>query len=380
MALQMNLPQMRSIWIDEDQEAEKLYGLQVQHLMDSDGEDQVDMMLINSDRPVLNNKERIELPPLMPAAYKPSRARKPLQGVSESATSNSSKAKKTTGRLLRFFKGREPRSGTPNTKISVPFNFQHISHADLKNVFEGDELPYEAPISPIALNKAFVTESSEPLPSALGGKKSYSSKPSSLRRASSNSSSQYSNTTARIVSTSTMATSLNDDSYRSLKKLNQLEKVHLRHKYNKSDASSVSVEFLKNYSFPTVLEDVSLVEIKTPEMANDQYDKFTWESPEDSGALLETMLQTKSPMPSGAGHPRRKSDSQLLVSPVCEQNGSFLDTPKTRRSVDDVLLCYHQPSETSSQRYCPTEFSFSPGSGRANVRASWDEKSGTFVA
>ncbi|SCU96530.1 LAFA_0G06788g1_1 [Lachancea sp. 'fantastica'] len=374
MAVQMNLPQMRSIWIDEDQEAEKLYGLQVQHLMDSDGEDQVDMMLINSDRPVLNNKERIALPPLMPAAYKPSRAKKPLQKLSESTNSSSqtkTKTKKSGGKFLKFFRSKETRSGIPSAKISVPFNFQHISHADLKNVFEGEEETFEEPVSPIALNKAFVTKSPEPMHSALDRKKSYGSKSPSLRRASSLASSQYSAATARIVSTSTMATSVNDYSS-SLKKLDQLEKIHLKHKYNKSDASSVSVEFLKNYSFPTVLEDVSLTEVKTPEMSKDQCDRFTWESPENSEALLETMLQTKSPMLGNvSSQPRRKSDSQLLVSPMCEQRSSYLDTPKTRKSVDDVLLCYHQPSETSSEACCSTEFSFSPGSGKGNARTSW---------
>ncbi|CEP64559.1 uncharacterized protein LALA0_S12e01684g [Lachancea lanzarotensis] len=372
MTVQMNLPQMRSIWIDEDQEAEKLYGLQVQHLMDSDGEDQVDMMLINSDRPCLNNKERIELPPLMPAAYKPSRGKKPLQHVSESISGSSkSKTKKSTGKFLRFFRSKETRFDAPSTKISVPFNFQHISHADLKNAFEDEELPNEEPISPIALNKAFVTKSPEPTPfAALGRRTSYSSKSPSLRRASSLASSQYSSTTARIVSTSTMATSVNDYSS-SLKKLDQLEKVHLKHKYNKSDASSVSVEFLKSYNFPTVLEDVPLAEVRTPEMSRDQGDRFTWESPENSEALLETMLQTKCPMSGNASQPRRKSDSQLLVSPICEQRSSYLDTPKTRKSVDDILLCYHQPSETSSEAYCSTEFSFSPGSGKGHARTSW---------
>lgn len=92
MALQVNLPQMKSIWIDEDQEAEKLYGLQAQHLMDSDGEDHVDVVLINSNKPLLNNKEKIELPPLIPAAYKPSHNKKqPLNKMHGSSTLKSKK-------------------------------------------------------------------------------------------------------------------------------------------------------------------------------------------------------------------------------------------------------------------------------------------------
>lgn len=240
----------------------------------------------------------------------------------------------------------------------MPYNFQHISHADLKNVFEGDELPCQEVASPGPLNKAFVTESSSKHPQVLSRQKSSSSRPSILRRSSSVTSSQYSNKSTRVVSSSTMATSVGDDSYRSIKKLNQLEKVHLRHRYNKSDASSVSVEFLKNYDFPTVLEDVSLVEIKTPEMCSGQQDKFTWETPANAGALLESMIQNKSPLLQSA-HSRRKSESEIVFSPLSEQHGSFLDTPRTRRSVDDVLLCYHQQSETGLDEQDTSDFSFS---------------------
>ncbi|SCU98159.1 LADA_0H10968g1_1 [Lachancea dasiensis] len=379
MALQMNLPQMRSIWIDEDQEAEKLYGLQVQRLMDSDDDDQVDMMLINSDRPVLNNKERIELPPLRPSAYKPSRSKKPLSKASDLGHGmSSSKTKKTTGKFFKLFKSKEPRLNSQSTNISVPFNFQHISHADMKNVFEGERLSQDDPVSPISLNKAFVTESFLSAQDLPDKNKFGYSKTASPRRSSSIASSQYSSKSARIVSTSTMATSVNDDSYKSIKKLKQLERVHLKHRYNKSEDSAVSVEFLKNYSFPTVLEDVSLVEVKTPDMSKTNCDKFTWESPQDPGALLETMLQDRSPMPATTGS-RRKSDSQLVFTPMIEQRGSFLDTPRTRKSVDDVLLCYHQPSEASSDLRESGDFSFSQSSGRMNNGSSWDKETETFV-
>ena len=62
----MNLPQMRSIWLDEDEEAEKLYGLQAQQFMGSDDEENLGITFINSDKPVLSNKKNIELPPLSP--------------------------------------------------------------------------------------------------------------------------------------------------------------------------------------------------------------------------------------------------------------------------------------------------------------------------
>lgn len=56
------LPQIKSIWIDEDQEAEKLYGMAGQTLlldesdMESDNEE-FDVTVLNSDKPVLNHKK-----------------------------------------------------------------------------------------------------------------------------------------------------------------------------------------------------------------------------------------------------------------------------------------------------------------------------------
>ena len=63
------LPQINSIWIDEDEETEKLYGLQAQLLRETglDGDDyNFDIQLVNSTKPALNNKRNIELPPLRP--------------------------------------------------------------------------------------------------------------------------------------------------------------------------------------------------------------------------------------------------------------------------------------------------------------------------
>lgn len=57
------LPQIKSIWIDEDQEAEKLYGMAGQTLlldesdMESDNEE-FDVTVLNSDKPVLNHKKK----------------------------------------------------------------------------------------------------------------------------------------------------------------------------------------------------------------------------------------------------------------------------------------------------------------------------------
>lgn len=58
------LPQIKSIWIDEDQEAEKLYGMAGQTLlldesdMESDNEE-FDVTVLNSDKPVLNHKKKL---------------------------------------------------------------------------------------------------------------------------------------------------------------------------------------------------------------------------------------------------------------------------------------------------------------------------------
>ena len=65
----MNVPQIKSIWLDEDDETEKLYGLQAHQLLDSDDDDELGVVMINSDKPVLSNRKNINLPPLPPNAY-----------------------------------------------------------------------------------------------------------------------------------------------------------------------------------------------------------------------------------------------------------------------------------------------------------------------
>lgn len=69
---QMELPQMKSIWIDEDQEMEKLYGFQVrQRFMngpstdsDEDADEDLGIVLVDSEKLALPNKNNIKLPPL----------------------------------------------------------------------------------------------------------------------------------------------------------------------------------------------------------------------------------------------------------------------------------------------------------------------------
>lgn len=68
MIVNQQLPQMKSIWIDEDQEAEKLYSLQAQQLM---GGDEFNITMVNSDKPALNNKKQIDLRPLTKKSNSP---------------------------------------------------------------------------------------------------------------------------------------------------------------------------------------------------------------------------------------------------------------------------------------------------------------------
>lgn len=176
----MNLPQMRSIWLDEDEEAEKLYGLQAQQFMGSDDEENLGITFINSDKPVLSNKQNIELPPLLPNTHS---SRYDGRSTSNSAvsieTSSSSSTIKTKHKKVLFklnllkkrFLGTQLDIRAKN--ISTPFDFQHISHADTKNGFQDEQLqgPLSAPTEieedsalslskrdSRSLNKAFVTE------------------------------------------------------------------------------------------------------------------------------------------------------------------------------------------------------------------------------
>lgn len=360
----MALPQMKSIWIDEDDDEQKLYGISAPNLVDTDNEDQLGVILINSDKPVLSNRKHIDLPPLPPSAY-------------DMKLSKMHKSKRKRKGLLKLFQSKTSKEEAAKIKISVPFDFSHVSHADSRAGFDIPQLsptidPQEQSIVEMSqmkmqkatrpsndpLVKAFVTDA---IPSTYTPR---TSRCSSNKR-SSVGSSNYSDT--RVRSTSTMATSLlNDSNSRMLSKLTSLEKNHLKHKYSKSDSSELDVEFLKNYQFPTLLEEQSVPQISTPVLQKTNADKFQWETPENSAALLETMLlsnekivRTKSTPAKSPG--KRNSDS--ILTPILKTS-EFLDTPTTRRSVDDVLLCYLQPSEAGStmDESCSSQFSFARNS------------------
>ncbi|SCV02828.1 LAMI_0H03312g1_1 [Lachancea mirantina] len=351
MAFQPQLPQMKSIWIDEDQEAEKLYGTHAHTLLNSDDEDQLDFILINSNRPVLSNKKKIELPPLLPAAYK---SKTKNSGLKQTANVQAKNSKKNA--FLKLFKSKDFRSESSGPKISVPFDFQHISHADMRVTCEEapphDALRKEEPV--VTLNKAFVTES---LPAAVPNQdrtKSVASKYDLVRRSLSVSSSQYSSSSGRILSTSTMATQVVEEHIKGPRRLSEKQKVQLRvgqgqgqsqrQEYENSDRNSVSAEFLKEYQFPTVLEEFSLLSFKTPDISTQQVERFTWETPENYRGESDGLQNGAFPSPKFT--PRRGSDSQLLASSL-QKASPILDTPRTRKSLDDILLCYHLNSQNS---------------------------------
>ncbi|CDO92346.1 unnamed protein product [Kluyveromyces dobzhanskii CBS 2104] len=344
----MNAPQIKSIWLDEDDEAEKLYGLQAHQLMDSDNDDELGVVMINSDKPVLSNRTNIDLPPLPPNAY-------------DTSPGKNSFMKKKKG-LLKLFQNKTNKETTPRLKISVPFGFNHISHADSKAGFDMPALDspnlasnhlqnipenVEYPInneedSPAPMTKAFVTD-------AIPYESSHFDSRGSSTKRSSYGSSNYSN--QRITSTSTMATSvLNDSHSRSISKLTNLEKTHLKHKYTQSESSELDVDFLVNYQFPTLLEEQPVLQVKTPEMADEKTDKFQWETPVNSADLLETMILNDSKTVlrrSISVKHSLKRNSDPVLTPILRPS-EYLDSPRTRRSVDDVLLCYLQNSDAGS--------------------------------
>ena len=345
------LPQMKSIWIDEDEEAEKLYGIQAQQYMGGVDDDDLGFMVLNSNRPVLDNKRNINLPPL----------NNRLSVMYPKPSKKSSKTK----HLLKLFKNREAQqTKVDKVKISAPFSFQHISHAD-NNVSpevtpESTRAANTASVlleDPVefhtrSLSKAFVTKS---IPTAhindLGSKESMTYKYKELMsRPTSQSSSHYSkrseetSSSSRIVSTSTMATSILDDhSPKRLLSLSNIEKKYAqKHQHSSSSSSELSLEYLRNYTFPTVLnnkEMLPLREISHPENVSEKT---------SSDQLEAKFRQCLSISRSTSFRNRANSSPNLLETPQME-NEWFALTPNSKTMVDDdVLVYYFQPSDKDS--------------------------------
>lgn len=275
--MNQQLPQMKSIWIDEDQEAEKLYSLQAQQLM---GDDELNITLVNSDKPALNNKKQIDLRPLVKKSNSPQLYNKEHKFSGKSSTSaqvqevsNKVSYKKS---IMNLFKNGNVSSYSRKKKqqnnvriISGPFDFQHISHAGGKqeptnessqrtvNVdkvdprcSENKRKDSESMKDSISLNKAFVTKTLRP-----------DSEVSSIYANSMKSNECHD----RIMSVSSTATTFLErtPSFHRIKHLsNHNNKIFSAQKPQfttnerpNSSGSNISINFLKNYNFPTLLED-----------------------------------------------------------------------------------------------------------------------------
>lgn len=275
--MNQQLPQMKSIWIDEDQEAEKLYSLQAQQLM---GDDELNITLVNSDKPALNNKRQIDLRPLVKKSNSPQLYNRDYKFNCKSSmhsqiqeASNKVSYKKS---IMNLFKNGNASGHSKKKKqqnniriISGPFDFQHISHAGGKHETT-DELPQReikaGKVDPIhsennhkdtdsvkdsiSLNKAFVTKTVRP-----------DSEASSIYANSMKSNECH----ERIMSMSTTATTFLErtPSFHRIKHLSNHNNKSLNTQKPQlttterpsSTGSNISLTFLKNYNFPTLLED-----------------------------------------------------------------------------------------------------------------------------
>lgn len=363
----MNLPQMRSIWLDEDEEAEKLYGLQAQQFMGSDDdEENLGITFINSDKPVLSNKKNIDLPPLLPNPHPSSYNRRSNSSSAKSKESSASSGNKTNHKNVFFklnllkkkFLGAQ--LDIRGKGISTPFDFQHISHADTRNGFQDGQLqePSSLPTEieddcasssskrdSRSLNKAFVTER---IPANRESKlisRSHDKKTSrlSVARSISVTSSNYSKNTqgnvhsinGRVVSTSTIATSIFEYSPNASPKQSKNKLHALGHRYtNSTDSSESSLDFLKNYNFPTLLEDKPILDFLPRSQRSSAYRSLlgTPNSNKDSSKVFSPLRQ--SPLLK-----RRNS----IATPSPQSKFSYADSPANyRKSFDDVLHPYNQ--------------------------------------
>ncbi|EDO18865.1 hypothetical protein Kpol_1023p34 [Vanderwaltozyma polyspora DSM 70294] len=386
------LPQMKSIWLDEDEEAEKLYGLQAQQFMAGDDDDEkLGVKMINSNKPLLKNMELI----------------KPLNN-SNNFNSNddedyyylkNNKRLSKKKQLINFFKNKEFNGQKLlGKKISSPFGFQHISHAADSSE---DELTTEAttneeskqevllpsiddnehggndsshpnvPTHTRSLSKAFVTET---IPesynnSTLQSRNLLRTYRTSMGRSVSTSSSQYSKQstidtirTSRITSTVTMATSIADSPVKRQLRTSDSEKKHIDSGYARdSNSSNISLEYLKSYTFPTVLQDKDIFDLENIELLNTATSMSTSDDNDNDNetehAGEETLLESDfQPSLRDA----TKSDPNLLASSRLE-NGWFKKTGTgslSRKSLDDDILTYYleprgldSPERPSSFRY-----------------------------
>ncbi|CAI4053120.1 hypothetical protein SUVZ_15G2130 [Saccharomyces uvarum] len=307
---QIELPQMRSIWIDEDQEMEKLYGFQVrQRFMNGPGTDSEEdtdedlgIVLVDSEKLALPNKNNIKLPPL------PN-----YMTINSNINSNHKFLTNKKKNFLGMFKRKDllsikPHGSTKTSKqssISAPFGFHHISHANGKKEDNNSGSQDEIEDQGDSIEPLFNFTSLAPQP-----------------RPGSNVSSKYSNVvmndSSRIVSSSTIATTM--DSQHDSSKTNSTPNNNKQMDW--PTEMEMTLEDLKNYSFPSVLGDTTGNNTNKPSpTASSLYSKF---KPRDSDTLHTPELK-----------------NYLSVD-------ESVNSPGTRISVDDVLKFYYQSSETNT--------------------------------
>ncbi|EJS43428.1 gic1p [Saccharomyces arboricola H-6] len=303
---QMELPQMKSIWIDEDQEMEKLYGFQVrQRFMngpgtdsDEDADEDLGIVLVDSEKLALPNKNNIKLPPL------PN-----YMTINSNINSNHKFLTTKKKNFLDIFKKKDLLSMkhgstkmTKQSSISAPFGFHHISHANGKredNLLESqDEKKEQDDSVESTVNFASLAPQHRP---------------------DSNVSSKYSNVVMndsdRIVSSSTIATTM-DFRHDSNENNNIMDNIK---ENNSLTELEMTLEDLKNYTFPSVLDKNN-------------------NSPSPSGSFSDKFI------------PRGPS---IVHTPELENRfntNPSLNSPGNRISVDDVLTFYYQCSEASTPR------------------------------
>ncbi|CAD6628889.1 HN1_G0055460.mRNA.1.CDS.1 [Saccharomyces cerevisiae] len=304
---QMELPQMKSIWIDEDQEMEKLYGFQVrQRFMngpstdsDEDADEDLGIVLVDSEKLALPNKNNIKLPPL------PN-----YMTINPNINSNHKSLTNKKKNFLGMFKKKDllsRRHGSAKTakqsSISTPFDFHHISHANGKR----EDNPLESHEEKHDVESLVKFTSLAPQP-----------------RPDSNVSSKYSNVlmndSSRIVSSSTIATTM--DSHHDGNETNNTPNGNKQ--LDSPTDLEMTLEDLRNYTFPSVLGD-SVSEKTNPS------------SPSVSSF-------------SGKFKPRELSALHTPELGNCFNVDQSLNSPGNRISVDDVLKFYYQCSETSTPR------------------------------
>lgn len=234
---------MRSIWIDEDQEMEKLYGFQVrQRFMNGPGTDSEEdtdedlgIVLVDSEKLALPNKNNIKLPPL------PN-----YMTINSNINSNHKFLTNKKRNFLGMFKRKDllsikphgPTKTTKQSSISAPFGFHHISHANGKKEDNNYESQDEREEQDDGVEPLFNFTSLAPQP-----------------RPESNVSSRYSNVvmndSSRIVSSSTIATTMDShhDSNKTSSTPNKTKQMDW------PTEIEMTLEDLKNYSFPSVLGD-----------------------------------------------------------------------------------------------------------------------------